>query len=100
MAEVVEQLGDHHWVQTPYRYFPVEPHWVFPGFQFLPTNLKARASEVWPFAWSRPDDWRGAVENALDIELLDRTQLAFYFPGSAILAERVAGLPKSLIAVR
>ncbi len=100
MADVVAQLSDHHWVQTPYRYFPIEPHWVFPGFQFLPTNLKARASEVWPFAWSRPDDWRGAVQNALDVELLDRTQLEYYFPDSTILTERVVGLPKSLVAVR
>lgn len=29
-AEVVHDVAEHHWVQTPYRYFPVEPHWLFP----------------------------------------------------------------------
>jgi hypothetical protein len=99
MADVVRQLGDRHWIQTPYRYFPIEPHWVFPGFQFLPTNLGARVAEVWPFAWSVPADRRAAVENVVEIELLNRTQLEYYFPESTILAERVAGLTKSLIAV-
>ena len=45
-------------------------------------------------------DWKGAVENAMDIELLDRTQFSYYFPESTILTERVAGMPKSLIATR
>ena len=31
-------------VQTPYRYFPVEPHWLFPGLQFLPMGLRARGA--------------------------------------------------------
>lgn len=28
LAENIEQLASRHWVQTPYRYFPVEPHWL------------------------------------------------------------------------
>jgi hypothetical protein len=30
-AETAREAADRHWVQTPYRYFPVEPHWLFPG---------------------------------------------------------------------
>ncbi|HEY5155137.1 MAG TPA: class I SAM-dependent methyltransferase, partial [Acidimicrobiales bacterium] len=100
MAEMVHGLGERHWVQTPYRYFPVEPHWLFPGFQFLPTTLRARVARSWPLAWSRPPDRRSSVSNALGVELLDRTQLEYYFPTSTLLPERVAGLVKSLIAVR
>jgi len=33
-------------------------------------------------------------------ELLDRTQLRYYFPDSEIRSERLMGLAKSLIAVR
>jgi hypothetical protein len=34
LAGQVHRLAEHHWVQTPYRYFPLEPHWLFPGMQF------------------------------------------------------------------
>ena len=27
-------------VQIPYRYFPIEPHWLFPGLQFLPQRAR------------------------------------------------------------
>jgi hypothetical protein len=98
MAEVVRWLGARHWIQTPYRYFPVEPHWLFPGFQFLPTRLRAAAGARWPFTWSGAVPFDVSVAHVLDVELLDATQLRHYFPESEIVFERVAGLPKSLIA--
>jgi hypothetical protein len=36
----------------------------------------------------------------LAVELLDRTQMRYHFPGCRLLSERVAGLAKSLIATR
>jgi hypothetical protein len=32
-AAAVRNAADRYWVQTPYRYFAIEPHWLFPGFQ-------------------------------------------------------------------
>ena len=40
-AETVHQLAPAHWIQTPYRYFPIEPHWLAPGFQFLPIPARS-----------------------------------------------------------
>jgi hypothetical protein len=42
LAETIRGLAPQYWVQTPYRYFPLEPHWMFPGMQFLPLNVRAR----------------------------------------------------------
>lgn len=100
MAEVVHDLGDHHWIQTPYRYFPIEPHWLFPGFQFLPTKLQGHIGARWPLTWSGRVPYENALADAMDVELLDRTQMQHYFPGSRLVAERVMGIPKSLIAIR
>jgi hypothetical protein len=100
LADAVHKLAGSHWVQTPYRYFPVEPHFVAPGMQYLPNAAQATMAHRWPLSHSKPADRAGAIESALWIELLDRTQMRHYFPDSTIRAERFAGLTKSLIAVR
>lgn len=102
MADTIHRLAEHHWVQTPWRYFPVEPHWMFPGFQFLPVSLRARVSRRWPLtpADLRGDDLEGALDGALSIELLSAAEMRRLFPRSELRRERVAGMTKSLIAVR
>jgi hypothetical protein len=100
-ANTVYTFGDRHWVQTPYRYFPLEPHWLFPGFQFLPLKARARVMCNWPIgAYTRTHDFDSAVSSALMIELVSETSMRHYFPDSEILQERILGLTKSLIAVR
>lgn len=99
-AHVASELSPRYWVQTPYRYFPVEPHWVAPLMQFLPLRARAWYGMWWPLSFSRPKSSTDSVGSQLGVELLDRTQLAFYFPGATIMSERFAGMTKSLIAVR
>ncbi len=99
-GESVRDLAPRHWVQTPYRYFPVEPHWLFPGMQFLPVATRARIAQSWPLAHSRArtaDEARSAVQWT---ELIGITELRSYFPDSEVLHEKVAGLTKSIVAVR
>jgi hypothetical protein len=98
-ARAVHALAPRHWVQTPYRYFPVEPHFLFPGFQFLPLTVRAGLLRRWPLVHSRPDTRERALEIALWVELLSRTELRVLFPESKIIKERIGGVPKSLIAV-
>lgn len=99
VAKVIQSLAPAYWVQTPYRYFPIEPHWLFPGFQFLPPGFQVKAAGHWPLAWSRPRG-RVAVADVLSVELLGRTEMHYLFPDAALVDERVLGLCKSLIAVR
>jgi hypothetical protein len=100
-AESVLSSAPRHWVQTPNRYFPLEPHWLGPGFQFLPVELRTAAISVWPLSGYRGvTDRRQLLSTALEVELLSATELAYYFPGSQMLRERFVGLTKSLIAVR
>lgn len=99
-AAMVTAAAPRHWVQTPYRYFPVEPHWVAPMMQHLPLALRSRLGLHWPLARSRVPDLASAVASQLGTELLDITQLRHYFPASTISTERFAGLVKSIIAVR
>jgi hypothetical protein len=99
-ADNVHELADQHWIQTPYRYFPIEPHWVCPGFQFLPLAARATLAHHWPLSHTKPTTRNDAIHAALDIELLTRTEMKIYFPHSTIAVERAAGLTKSLIAIK
>jgi hypothetical protein len=127
-ADTATRLSSRQWIQTPNRFFPVEPHYWAPGAQFLPTGLRARAMRHWPLGNLRvvpdatgwPETQAGllrfplpdrhpdiarvprhhAIRGALTIELLSASELQFYFPAAGILKERFAGLTKSLVAVR
>lgn len=99
-ADTVRRASPRHWIQTPYRYFPLEPHWLFPGFQFLPLSMKARIATCWPLNHPRPSSRRSAIASSLGVELIDRTEMAYHFPQSRIMHERFLGLPKSLVALR
>lgn len=99
-ADVVHRAADRHWVQTPYRYFPVEPHWVFPAMQFLPLRLRAEVTRRWPLSPGRADNLSEAVANAASVELLSLTEMRAYFPESSFWYERIGGLIKSVTAIR
>jgi hypothetical protein len=99
-ADSVHALADRHWVQTPYRYFPVEPHWLFPGMQFLPLSARSAIAQRWPLVHTRPDTRPDAVRDALWVELVSITELRHYFPGSEIHREQMAGLTKSIVAAK
>lgn len=99
-AQVARSLGRAYWVQTPYRYFPIEPHWLFPGFQFLPLSARVPITQHWPLLHTPTKNRERALQVALEVELVGRTEFAHLFPDAMILRERFAGLTKSLVAVR
>ena len=100
-ADTVHSLAEHHWVQTPYRYFPIEPHFLFPGFQQLPVRVRTQITARWPIGnYARVKTSEDAMERVLGIELLSVAEMSHYFPDSKIERERIAGLTKSLIAIR
>lgn len=99
LADQVKTLAPRHWIQTPYRYFPIEPHWVFPAMQFMPTAARVQIALRWPLG-GKPDNKETARRSVMWTELLSMTDIREYFPESTILHEQFLGLTKSLIAVR
>ncbi|MGK2954747.1 MAG: class I SAM-dependent methyltransferase [Solirubrobacterales bacterium] len=88
-ADELRRVAGRYWVQTPNRWFPIEPHALLPGVQLLPVGLRRRAWKLSPR--------QIPYENSL--ELLNRDELADLFDDGLILEERVGPLTKSLIAV-
>jgi hypothetical protein len=99
LAQEVRDLAPFHWVQTPYRYFPVEPHWVFPGMQFLPVVVRTQIALRWPLSHILPPNVDVARREVMWTELLGITEMEAYFPQSVIYRERMLGVVKSIIAV-
>lgn len=100
-ADIAKTAAPHMWVQTPYRYFPLEPHFLFPLFQHLPVSSRMALASWWPFTPPGFPTARDSVRSELmSIELLSRTEMQAYFPNSTLHFERIGGIPKSLIAVR
>jgi hypothetical protein len=100
LARVVMAAASSYWVQTPNRYFPIEPHYVAPGFQFLPTGARAAAVQHWPLARDRVLTRADALAHVLSIDLIGPTELQYLFPDSRIWHERIAGLSKSIVAIK
>lgn len=100
LADNIHASAEYHWVQTPYRYFPLEPHWVFPGMQFLPFATRVYVAKRWPLGHRHSTDDAVATSAVHEVDLIGMRQMRSYFPDSNIWAERFAGLPKSLVAMR
>lgn len=99
MAREVRRVGRRYFVQTPNRYFPVEPHFLVPGFQFLPIPVRVALVRRFPLGYhSALPDREQAREAVEEIRLLSRADLEALFPGANLYRERVLGLTKSFVA--
>jgi len=98
MAEEVKRVGRRYFVQTPNRFFPIEPHFMFPMFQFMPLGARRWLLMHFALAWSgRIRDPAKAESIARSVRLLSRREFASLFPGSVLWEERLFGLTKSFV---
>lgn len=100
-ASELRRVAYSYYVQTPYFWFPIEPHFGFPFFHWLPESQR-----IWVMMHValRNDLKECSVGDAVNriqrARLLDLKQFRFLFPDAVIVKERIAGLTKSLIAIR
>ncbi len=100
-AKETERVGRGYYVQTPYRWFPVEPHLYTPLIHYLPKSRQRpllRNFTVWGIL-QRPTP-QGCDDFLRDIDLLTPRELRSLFPHAQIWKERVFGVLKSIAAVR
>jgi 2-polyprenyl-3-methyl-5-hydroxy-6-metoxy-1,4-benzoquinol methylase len=92
-ASEMARVAQRYFVQTPNKYFPIEPHYQMPLFQFLPRSARQALNRRFSLGWQPKGHWE-------EITLLSARDLSRLFPDAEIRRERVFGLTKSLIAVR
>ncbi len=98
MAAEMQRVGKRYFLQTPNRYFPIEPHFLFPFFQFLPFSVKVALIRRFNLGWfKRAPDRATAEAYASEIRLMNYRELRSLFPSATIVGERLFGLVKSYI---
>lgn len=100
MASEVQRVGRAYWIQTPNFWFPVEPHFHFVGWQWLPVATRTLIIQRRACGWRGPcPDPDGARRLVEEIRLLTRSELKSLFPDANLIAERFGGFVKSWTAV-
>ena len=97
MAQEIQRVGQRYFVQTPNRYFPIEPHFLFPFFQFLPIKIKVWLLTHFNMGWYPKMSQEEARDLAVNTQLLSRQQFLALFPQANLYEEKVVGLTKSFI---
>lgn len=99
MAEEVKRVGKRYFVQTPNRNFPIEPHFLFPYFQFLPLWAQVFLLKHFDMGWTKKiEDKEKAAEMAKSITLLTRREFTSLFPDAEMRKEKFLGMTKSFTA--
>ncbi|HTV73145.1 MAG TPA: class I SAM-dependent methyltransferase [Candidatus Acidoferrales bacterium] len=99
MAEEVRRVGKRYFVQTPNAWFPIEPHFLVPGFQFMPLELRAFLLSRARLGWiPREPDHKAAREIVDSIHLLTERQMRNLFPEALLYREKFLGMTKSVIS--
>lgn len=99
MADEVRRVAPRYFVQTPNFWFPLEPHFLFPGFQWLPLSVRAALLTRSKLGWmARQEVYADALATVRQIRLINAAELRRLFPDAHVYRERIGGLTKSLVA--
>ncbi len=87
-------------MQTPNYWFPIEPHFQFIGWQWLPESTRVAILRRRKCGWrAKTPDPERARELVREVRLMTKRELQQLFPPARIAPERFVGLTKSWIAI-
>lgn len=93
LATEIRRVSRSYFVQTPYKFFPIESHtWLPIFFIYLPRNIQIKIIIFLNNHWPKKTypDWN----------LLTIVQMQELFPDAQIILEKSFGLVKSIIAIK
>lgn len=100
MASEVQRVGKHYFIQTPNYWFPIEPHWVFPFFQYLPFRCRVFLTQHFSLGHiAKQSSLADAERQVKEIRLLRKREFQSLFPSALIYTERFLLMGKSFVAM-
>jgi len=98
MAEEARRVGRGYLVQTPARSFPIEPHVLLPGFQFLNQSTQRWVLTRTGLSGLGRMSADAAGDLIAELRLLSGQEVRTLFPDATIYREKIGGLTKSYTA--
>jgi hypothetical protein len=96
MANEVRRVGKWFYIQTPNFFFPLEPHWLFPFFQFLPFKMRVFLTENFNLGhYKKTKSKEAAIQRVNEVKLLTENEMKKLFPEGKVKREYFLGFVKS-----
>lgn len=97
MANEIRRVANYYYIQTPNYYFPIEPHWLVPFFQFLPFKLKVILTKNFNLGnYKKSKTREAAIRRVNEVQLLTEKEMKTLFPEGMVYREKFLGLTKSI----
>lgn len=90
-AKEIQRLGKQYFVQTPYKFFPIESHTWLPFIAFFPRWLLVPILRFTNLLWVK--------KTSPDWYLLNKEDMSQLFEEAKIIEEKVFAITKSIMAV-
>ena len=95
MAQEAIRVGKKHIIQTPNKYFFIEPHYLLPFFGYLPKSVKYWILTKTKLSRLKKWDEKFAKQYIQEIRLISEKEMKILFPTSKIYFEKFLGMNKS-----
>jgi len=100
MARNINRIAENYFLQTPAFVFPLEPHFLFPFFHWLPKNIRIWLVFHFNLGWFERCKNQIEAENLVDsIRIMKKKELKLIFVNAKIITERFFLIPKSYIVM-
>lgn len=101
MAKEIMRVGKGFFIQTPNYWFPLEPHFLFFGYHYMPLWFRSLLIQNFNLGWmGKHKEKRKALEVADSVHLLSKRQLRKLFPNTFMLNEYLMGFVKSIMVIK
>lgn len=101
MSNEIRRVSKKYFIQTPNYFFPIEPHFLFPAFHWLPLFIRILLVRCFKLGWMpRAHSINEAKKIVSEIRLLSKKEMKDLFPDAFIWEEKILGLTKSFVAIR
>lgn len=99
-ASETRRVGNAYFVQTPNFWFPFEPHFGLPFFQWLPEPTRIAINTRFGAGFYPRGNMENAIQRTDYIRLVSKPLMRHFFPDAVHKTEKFYLMPKSLMAIR